>query len=203
MLYLEGPTDLSVLRAFAERLEHPAQLALESPSVHYVGNDTAKVARHYHALREAKPDIVGVALFARLDRTPRDLGATILTWSRREIENYLVRPAVLEAWARGDAEQDLFAESRVTIMQEAIDRIAAAQQDLGKDIWSPDIKATDDVLDPIFRRYFKQTGQGVLFRKADYHELVWFIEPHDIDPEVIEKLDGIQAGFEAACPRRD
>jgi hypothetical protein len=39
-------------------------------------------------------------------------------------------------------------------MQKAIAEIEAAQQSLGKDIWSADIKATDEVLDPIFRRYF-------------------------------------------------
>ena len=203
VLYLEGPTDLSVLRAFAERLNHPAKQALENPSVHYVGNDTAKVARHYRALREAKPDIVGVALFDRLDRVPQDGGAQILSWSRREIENYLLVPTVLEAWARGEETQDLFAEGRVSAMREAIERVAAAQLVLGKDIWSPDIKATDDVLDNVFRGYFDSIKQSVMFRKADYHELVVFIAPEDIDPEVAEKLDCINDAFLRARPRQE
>lgn len=208
VLYLEGATDLSVLRAFAERLGHPSKQALDSPSVHYVGNDTQKVARHFQALKEAKPDVVGFALFDRLDRIPRDSGATILSWSRREIENYLLHPAVLEAWARRNRdtlnqEQDLFSEARVSAMREAIARIASAQHDLGKDIWSSDIKATDDVLDPVFRRYFEQTRQSILFRKADYHELVAFIQLADIDPEVTVKLDAIHTAFLGARPRQD
>jgi hypothetical protein len=203
VLYLEGATDLSILRSFAERLAHPAQRALESPSVHYVGNDTAKVVRHFRALREAKSDVVGVALFDRLDRTPQDSGALQLIWARREIENYLLSPAVLEAWAGSGDIQDLFAQGRVAAMRDAIARIGSAQQDLGKDIWSPDIEATDDVLDPIFRRYFGQTGQGVLFRKADYHELVAFIEPAEIDPEVTVKLDAIHTAFLGARPRQN
>jgi len=203
VLYLEGATDLSVLRAFAEHLGHPAKEALESPFVHYVANNTDKVVRHFHALSEAKPDIAGLALFDRLERIPRNLGPTTLVWARREIENYLLRRDVLIAWARGLMTQDLFSGSRIAAMEDSIARIEAAQRELGKDIWSPDIKATDDVLDPIFRRYFETTKQSVMFRKADYHELVAFVRPADIDPEVTDKLDAIHAVFQDARPRRD
>ena len=38
VLYLEGSTDLAILRAFARKLRHPAEVALERPFVHYVGD---------------------------------------------------------------------------------------------------------------------------------------------------------------------
>ena len=38
ILYLEGSTDLAILQAFAEKLNHPAKKELEAPYVHYVGN---------------------------------------------------------------------------------------------------------------------------------------------------------------------
>ena len=38
VLYLEGSTDLAVLRALAERLDHPAKAHLERPFVHYICN---------------------------------------------------------------------------------------------------------------------------------------------------------------------
>ncbi|MFQ5617306.1 MAG: AAA family ATPase, partial [Anaerolineales bacterium] len=38
VLYLEGATDLAILRAFARRLQHPAQSFLERPFVHYIEN---------------------------------------------------------------------------------------------------------------------------------------------------------------------
>ena len=38
VLYLEGSTDLAMLRAFARVLNHPAQKQLERPFVHYIGN---------------------------------------------------------------------------------------------------------------------------------------------------------------------
>jgi hypothetical protein len=191
VLYLEGSTDLAVLLAFARKLNHPARDVLERPFVIYVANDPSKVQRHFYALREAKPDVSGVAIFDRLDRTPRDLGAEALTWSRREIENYFTSREVLEAWAKGEEPQDLFAQDRVTTMRAAVAGVEAAQQTLGKDIWSADIKATDEVLDPIFRQYFAQMKEPLLFRKADYHRLVHFIPPGAADREIGEKLDGI------------
>jgi hypothetical protein len=201
VLYLEGSTDLAVLLAFAEKLNHPARDVLKRPFVIYVANDTNRVRQHFYALKEAKPDVVGVALFDRLDRTLADLGAEALMWSRREIENYVTRQDVLEAWARGEVSDDLFAQGRVSDMQKAIAEIEAAQRTLGKDIWSGDIKATDEVLDPIFRRYFELIKEPLLFRKADYHNLVRFMPPADIDLEVSQKLDHILSVSERAQPR--
>jgi ABC-type taurine transport system ATPase subunit len=202
ILYLEGSTDLALLRAFAEKLEHKAANALEHTFVIYVANDQEKVKRHFYALREAKPDIVGVALFDRLDRTPRELGVETLMWTKREFENYVTSRETLEAWARGN-DDPLFAQIRVEEMRGAIERIQSAQRELGKDIWSGDIKATDEVLDPIFRQYFAAIKQPLLFRKADYHGLVQFIEPRDVDQEVQEKLDRILTLAREATPRTE
>ena len=203
VLYLEGSTDLAVLLAFADKLEHPARKALARPFVIYVANDSSKVQRHFYALREAKEDMIGVALFDRLDRTPRDLGVETLVWSRREIENYLTRRDVLEAWAMQEAPGTLFAPGRVAAMTAAITEIEAAQRSLGRDIWSADIKATDEVLDLIFRKYYMATKEPLLFRKADYHRLVQFVPPKEVAPEVADKLDRILEVSQRARPRTE
>ena len=204
VLYLEGSTDLAVLQAFAARLGHAASKALERPFVVYVANDPTKAQRHFAALREAKPDIRGIALFDRLDRVPGAVVPEMMMWSRREIENYFARQDVLEAWARADgpagAEADLFAASRVTAMRDAIEAIVHLLRELDDtDAWSADVKASDQLLDRVFRRYFAGIGQGMRFRKADYHGLVGFMPPGDIDPEVTEKLDRIATVAGAAA----
>ncbi len=49
-LYLEGSTDLAILRAFARRLgKQDAIDALERPFVRYVGNQPTVALRHFHA----------------------------------------------------------------------------------------------------------------------------------------------------------
>ena len=52
-LYVEGPTDLAILRAFAKTLNHEKALkALERPFVHYVGNQPNNVRKHFYGLEQ-------------------------------------------------------------------------------------------------------------------------------------------------------
>lgn len=209
VLYLEGSTDLAILRAFARILQHPAAELLERPFVCYVGNIQNKVSEHYFGLREAKPDLVGIAIFDRLEQSiPDNIGPQAIQWRRREIENYLCSKDVLLAYARHDQPNDLFelaeAQKRQDIMEKAIDEISKALKTLGKpDPWSFDIKATDDFLDPLFDKYFQELELPNLMRKSDYHILASFVPKGGIDNEVKEKLDAIVEIASRAKPRRD
>lgn len=197
VLYLEGSTDLAILRAFAGILEHPAAELLERPFVYYVGNVQSRVSEHYFGLSEAKPDLVGIAIFDRLEQSLNEnIGPKAIQWRRREIENYLCSKDVLIAYARHDQPNDLFglseANKRQSIMEKAIDEISKALKTLGKpDPWSGDIKATDDFLDPLFEKFFQELGLPNLMRKSDYHTLAPFVSKNAIDNEVKEKLDAI------------
>lgn len=198
VLYLEGSTDLSILKVLASRLGHEATPYLERPFVHYVGNLPGKVRDHFWGIRYAKPDLVGIAIFDRLERElPEDFGVTGLQWRRREIENYLCLETVLLAYATYDLADDLFgaaeAGQREAIMRETIDEVTNALRVLEKDPWSPDIKATDEFLDRLFERYFKKLQLPNLLRKSDYHVLAHLVPVEKIDPEIVEKLDAIAA----------
>lgn len=204
VLYLEGSTDLAILISFAERLHHPASRMLERPFVHYVGNYSAAIARHFWGLREAKHDLVGIAI---LDNDPRglpeNLGATSVMWRRREIENYLCTEATLLAYAHDGDSDDLFgrAESdrRVAAMRESIDELANALQKLRKPSpWSNDLKVTDEFLDPLFETYFQKLGLPNEMRKTNYHQLAHYVSLAEIDPEISEVLDIIQATAQLA-----
>jgi len=59
---LEGSTDLAILKALAETLEHPAAKYLELPFVHYVFNQPTKAESHFFGLREACNSLVGIAI---------------------------------------------------------------------------------------------------------------------------------------------
>ena len=201
VLYLEGSTDLSVLQALAHRLGHDAAThALERPFVRYVGNDSSAVRRHYHGLKEAIPHLQGVALFDRFQAgTPDVAPVKCLVWKRREIENYLCSQSTLEAYARASSPNrwgPLFttaeADRRVHAMREAIAEIEGALKALGrKSPWSPEVKASDDFLDPLFRAYFKKLDLRSLMAKKNFYELADHVPEGEIDPEIREKLDGI------------
>ncbi len=210
VLYLEGSTDLAILRALARRLGHErADQALERPFVHYVGNQPSAARHHFHGLREAVPGLKGIALYDRLDNPPSDdprLPQQV--WLRREIENYLCTEATLEAYARGAPSQadplPLFAASeadaRLAAMRDAIAEITNALETLGRGSpWDADVKASDDVLVPLFDRYFDKLGLRNLMARKSFHELAHWVPGHGIDPEIGEKLDAIAA---VAGPQR-
>ncbi|MCP4250664.1 MAG: AAA family ATPase [bacterium] len=210
VLYVEDATDLDVLRAFAKTLNHEAQRYLERPFVHYVATNLPQRARdHFFGLREAKPDLVGVALFDRIQKKLQTGTALCeLMWSRREIENYFCRKDVLLTFAARDTPDNLFdmarQDERRQAMLDAINKVEAAGRTFDKPSpWSPDIKATDDFLDPLFKEFFKRLGLPLDLRKSEYHLLAALVEREDVDPEVQRKLDKIVAVARRATPRID
>ncbi len=213
VLYLEGSTDLAILRTLAERLQHPVLPFLERPYVDYVGSNTPPSARErFFGLREAKPELLGLALFDRLERpmTMREdsEGLTEICWKRREIENYLCDAEALISWARaiaGTDAQDLFVVQEQGRLEEAmhmaLNITEKALQDLGRpDPWGPDVKATDDFLDPLFGHFLRLAElPRSYFYKKDYFRLAEFIPLEKIDPEITEKLDAIERVARAAA----
>jgi len=126
-------------------------------------------------------------------------------WNRREIENYLCSERVLLAFAAYDQPDDLFGlaerQRREQAMRESIREVADALRTLSRpDPWSADTKATDEFLDPLFRKFFARLGLPLTFRKSDYHVLAKLVAPDAIDPDVIAKLDAIVAVAKKARP---
>ena len=194
VLYLEGSTDLAILQAFAEKLGHPAQDILKCPFVHYVENQPRKAREHFYGLREAKTDLVGFCLFDQIEsELQTNPEFREYQWKRREIENYIVyEKEILIDWAQAEAERWGEAPQLVSTMEEAIAEIQNALETLGRGSpWSPDTKVSDDFLDPLFDSFFKKLRLENLMRKTNYHTLVQYVPPEQIDPEVSEVLDGI------------
>jgi len=130
VLYVEGGTDVDMLRALAERLNHPAvRLRDERINSFYVQNNypdqdlDAELARveggfgvtpqqHFNGLRNLLPQLKGLAI---LDNDGRDRQGNpdgplrISYWKRYEAENYFITPEVLRSYARTQyADLELF-----------------------------------------------------------------------------------------------
>lgn len=194
VLYLEGSTDLAILQSFAQRLAHPAVEWLERPFVHYVANQPARAKEHFYGLREAKPDLVGFALYDRLEGgLSADPNLEQHCWQKRELENYLCQREALLGYAaaRGREQQgELFAASWRELMEESIEKIESALSALGKaSPWGPDLKVSDEFLDPLFQSFYGALGIPNLMRKTDYHTLAPFVDLEPVAGEVRAKLD--------------
>lgn len=211
VLYLEGPTDLAILRAFAAETHHAAQSELESPFVHYVLNQPQRARDHFHGLSEAKSDLVGFLLTDRLKRPPQATTALVeAMWERCEIENYLCQPDTLLAWAEASAEETspgpLFtpgqAAARRKLMDECIHELVPplALRDAG-DVWWQNVKASDEFLDRLFAMFFDRLKLPNLMRKTNYHLLANYVPTDHIAPEIAKKLDLIYRVSQLAKPR--
>jgi len=196
ILYLEGSTDLFILSALARRLEHPAQTLLERPFIHYVANQPRKAQEHFYALREARRDLAGIAIYDRLDAgLPNDPNLRQIMWSRRELENYLCQRETLIAYAEEKGRKslgELFVPIWRNAMEKAIEEIEKALLTLGKDAWSADIKASDEFLTPLFKQFYGALGLPNEMSKTNFHLLADFVPLHAIDDEIRQALDAIE-----------
>lgn len=210
VLYLEGSTDAAILERLAARLGHPAEHLLSSAYMDYLDTNVPPDAqKRFWGLREAVPALQGLALFDRLDRDlPIDPTLQMQSWRRREIENYICTRESLLAWAEADGKinrvVDLIdqaeAPRRLDAMMQAIEQIEAALSNLRRGSpWGPDLKVSDEFLDPLFARYHEILAlPPALMRKKQYYELADFIPLNQIDQEVVEKLDAIVAVAQAS-----
>ena len=120
VLYVEGGTDVDMLRGFAEKLEHPvAGIWDERINSFYVQNNypnqdmQAELERveggfgitpreHFNGLRKLLPELQGLAILDNdgQDRQDRDEGALETRyWRRYEPENYFITPELLRSYA--------------------------------------------------------------------------------------------------------
>jgi ABC-type branched-subunit amino acid transport system ATPase component len=142
VLYVEGGTDVDMLRGLAERLQHPvAAIWDERINSFYVQNNyplqdvNAELARveggfgltpreHFNGLRNLLPDLEGLAILDNdgQNRQDRDEGALkIRYWRRYEAENYFITPEVLRQYAYAQyPTDDLFDRQARSAVDEAL-----------------------------------------------------------------------------------
>jgi len=158
VLYVEGGTDVDMLRALAERLNHPViRFWDERINSFYVQNNypdqnlDAELERveggfgvtpqqHFNGLRNLLPQLKGLAI---LDNDGRERGGiqggplTVAYWRRYEAENYFITPDVLRTFARrhysdlelfGGFQQDIDAVLDRLILEQVFDGVEADLQ---------------------------------------------------------------------------
>ncbi|MGC8928285.1 MAG: ATP-dependent nuclease [Myxococcota bacterium] len=191
VLYLEGSTDLDLLKGFAKVLNHPVLQYLESPFIRYVGNKPEDARNHYYGLKEAVQDLIAVALYDRVEKELRQDDLYEMMWTRREIENYLPLPEVVERFFTAQP-RDLFSNKDPELIAEIIKEEVppAALKDKNHDFWV-NTKISDEFLDKILKKFAEGKNTKVPLSKKDYYLLIQYAKPEEILEEVKEKLDKI------------
>lgn len=121
VLYVEGRTDMDILRELAKHLKHSVEARLQEPiNVFYLQDNyperdwSTELARvegefgrtpesHFFALRSLIPDLRGLAIIdgdGKDRESQSEGGLHVIFWRRYEIENYFITPQVLRDYAR-------------------------------------------------------------------------------------------------------
>ncbi len=142
VLYVEGATDLDILREFAVRLEHPVAATWdERINAFYVADshphpdlDTEmerverggygrKPKQHFFALRDLVPGLRGLAILDSDGQKRQDSdegGFHTVYWKRYEAENYFITPDLLRRHVAEHYGTGLFSEAADGVLDELI-----------------------------------------------------------------------------------
>ena len=170
--------------------------------------------KHFHGVRDAYPDLVGIAIYDRLD-FPEDPYLRQLCWGKYEIENYICDKEALVQFAENEAlsnsversidsndltdeQQSLFVESYRNLMLKSITETENALKRLrGLSPWDANTKVSDDFLEPLFKDFYAKIDSLNRMPKKNYYQLVKFLDPSSVEAEIVEKLDAIVETAEA------
>ena len=115
ILYIEGNTDIEMLRALAEKLNHPALEVLSGKlNCYYICNTESedslenrldraggayrKFEAHFHTLKKFVPDFQGIGIFDSdgSSKANKEYDGLVVTyWQQYELENYFITPELL------------------------------------------------------------------------------------------------------------
>ena len=208
ILYVEGYTDIAILRAWAARLGHRAETLLTTelmwrPVVFQtrqtgVGNPGIRARDHYDALQLVRDTLPGLELVDGDAHQGIQGGAITgaglqrLRWRRYEIESYLVHQdalarfvgSIVGAESAAPHVDDMRAYMRREFPPGVID------DPLGDHPFLNGTKARTEVLPPVLN------AAGIHdLPYTRYHEIAQVMLPEEIHPEVVEKLDAICRAF--------
>ncbi len=195
ILYLEGTTDLEMLKSFALKLNHPVEQYLKYANVQYTSDNVPGTAiNNYVSLKEIFPQLKGLALFDNLPNLQINPKLNIICWSKRELENYFSLPNILLKHAKLLSFQfsKIGKEQCIDFMQQSIIEVTPPiyLHDLKNDWWSK-TKLSDEWLDIIFEQFYKKINIPKDFYKRNYYQLISLMDVEDISIEISEKLDAI------------
>lgn len=210
ILYLEGYTDLEILRAWARTVKHPALAAL-GPNVYWrktvseIADGSAGIRSrdHFDAIQLVRPGFPGLQIVDGDSNVNAPTDAVSGTrpptakWRRYEIESYLVHPAAIERFIESQVGAAAFThDQRAAVRTKMAELLTDAfvnepmKDHLPTEAVFQQFKARERLLPPLL-------SEGGLhgFPYTRYHEIAALMLPDEIHPEVIQKLDAIRVTF--------
>jgi predicted ATPase len=204
ILYLNSPSDLDMLRAFIKVLNHPLDEYMHNLFCYYTFNNTAKTRSHFFGLKQKVYSLKGIALFNnsdfQLNQSTPDLTEIML--ERREIENYLLLPEVIDRFIYSEDGDEKNLGIIRKIMKNYIPSIISKKDKYHSRSYKNEILGT--IIENIFIDYCSEIGiSKPTIRRGHFYRLAYFMEPEETDPEIRKKLDLIYKIAQEAESEKD
>ena len=204
ILYLDGNTDLNILREWAVVLGHPLSKFLQQPcwqaavTSQRSKGEGVQADTHFAALLLADEGIRGAQIIDRDGKTKRPAKDTAsggkllkLCWARYEIENYLVHPDALARIVQRQKPDSPLAD--VDAMRGAMGNYLPGLV-VKEPMENHDILLTTKMRKSILPAILHDAGL-INMPYTRYAEIAEVMQPDEIHPEVTEKLDEIAKHF--------
>lgn len=191
ILYVEGDTDIRILREWARSLGHPALKFLEGSLWRPTASEAKNFASsHFSALQLSVPGLRGILLEdrngkddAHRSQRPSVRGLKSLLWDRYEIESYLIHPQALLR----------FVEKR----DQTGTGVARADEYM-KEYYGPLYRRPFENMRVLIREKGKTLLKEILGKAQvdcaeEYCHIAGMMEAAEIHPEVCRVLDAVAA----------
>jgi len=193
ILFTEGLSDLSILKSWANKSRHNINEYLTDVFFGTTGDDQFDNARDkFKYLRIIEPQLKGFFVRDNVrktssDQVPPDL--EVKYWQRKEIENYLIIPSVLERFV---GQQTVLTDGELFVDDKKIKARKYLKDNLPpkvhKDPLNNDIDGKgSDFLEKFF------TEMGINISKRDYWKIAEVMVKDEIHPDIKQMLDDIWA----------
>ncbi|MGR3913366.1 MAG: ATP-binding protein [Gammaproteobacteria bacterium] len=205
ILYVEGHTDFSILREWANVLGHRVQIFMANPFWKPSVSETRlhgkgiKAWDHFESMLLAQNDMRGVQISdgdgkQNVPARAMDFDGQLLKlcWARYEIENYLVHPAVLARFVGMTAGENSPLADIDNMRNEMRKHLpgAAVDEPLKSNAMFDNTKMRESILPAIL-----EAAKIFDLPYTRYAEIAALMQPGEIHPEITEKLDAIADHF--------
>ncbi len=193
VLYIEGSTDIDILREFAKLNKNQEAFDILDGNINYyytqnnepdntldneidiVQGAFKRYIDHFYAIKKVVPNFIGLAVFDSdgkdLQSNEKNLLATIY-WKRYEIENYFIKPSVINSWCKEELKiNGTFLETQ---FNEALNECILQQIfNNNKKSFDEFIQLSDSLRDTYWLSITRNTKLSLFFEKVleKYHDV--------------------------------
>ncbi len=218
IIFTEDNSDMYMLKAFAEKVNHKILQKWNELHFEYMGgNNVIKYRGKFQSLKGAVSELKGIMILDgdnKLRNDSQQDGLDIIYWKKYELENYMVFENVFCEWLDKELNKhtinklfkdyDLLSngienENTLSALREKI-KIEYSNLINTFKIQRKDIdteKASDNFIKILFDNFIDNNSTILNSyniyppKKSEYYQLIQYLQPEQIDPEIVGKLDMI------------